>query len=465
MYKFKAKVSIYLLVSFFFIFRVFAQDTSKVCHLISIPNKIFHGLNKKVKSLEKNLQCKTEKYLFKLQKEEKELKNKLMEKDSALAERLFYDIDRQYTVLRNCKGADIPFNSVYSGHFDSLTTGIEYLSLHSLTNEKFNVSLTQLNDFQNQLNTSEQIRRYFLQRQQYLKEQLSQFGLSKEIIRFKKQVLYYQAQIFECRHLFEDATKFEEKLMQAVMNIPEFNNFFAENSQIGRLFRNQNSINVSNVSLVGLQSRYSSQQLMGTRAIVDPSQFAQTQLKNSNSKIGDIKQNFEPPLIIKKANNKEFKMNSQRAKTFGKRLEKGANIQFGRVNDFLPGSADLAVSIGYHLNDNGIIGLGTSFKLGLGNGIGDIYLRNQGYSLRSFIDWKLKESLYISGGYEKVYMPFATNLTIPIHNWQERGLIGLSKKYSISEKVKGNIQFLFDFLSNKYLPKKEPILFRIGYNF
>jgi hypothetical protein len=49
--------------------------------------------------------------------------------------------------------------------------------------------------------------------------------------------------------------------------------------------------------------------------------------------------------------------------------------------------------------------------------------------------------------------------------WQQSALLGLAKNYSVTKKVKGNIQFLYDFLYSKHIPNTQPLVFRIGYGF
>ncbi|MBL0357869.1 MAG: hypothetical protein IPP72_13720 [Chitinophagaceae bacterium] len=72
-----------------------------------------------------------------------------------------------------------------------------------------------------------------------------------------------------------------------------------------------------------------------------------------------------------------------------------------KATSYFPVTSDIAVSVGYKLNDKSVIGIGASFKLGFGRGWDNIKLSSQGLGLRSFIDWKLKGSFYISGGYEQ----------------------------------------------------------------
>jgi len=44
-------------------------------------------------------------------------------------------------------------------------------------------------------------------------------------------------------------------------------------------------------------------------------------------------------------------------------------------------------------------------------------------------------------------------------------LIGVTKQYRISSKLKGNVQLLWDFLSYQQVPRTQPLLFRVGYGF
>jgi hypothetical protein len=122
------------------------------------------------------------------------------------------------------------------------------------------------------------------------------------------------------------------------------------------------------------------------------------------------------------------------------------------------------------LNNKSLIGLGVSYKLGLGS-IDNIRFSNQGIGLRSFLDWKLKKQLFITSGFE---MNYITNLYKPFNNppsedggWQKAALLGLSKKINIKTKWFKNtkLQLLYDFLSRQHVPVSQQILFRVGYEF
>jgi hypothetical protein len=118
------------------------------------------------------------------------------------------------------------------------------------------------------------------------------------------------------------------------------------------------------------------------------------------------------------------------------------------------------------LNDKSSIGVGAAYKIGWGNNWNTIKITHQGVGLRSYVDWKIKGSFYISGGYEQNYKAMINSVDQlrDYSAWQSSGLIGLSKKYQISKKMKGELRVLWDFLSYQQVPKAQPIVFRVGYN-
>jgi hypothetical protein len=164
-----------------------------------------------------------------------------------------------------------------------------------------------------------------------------------------------------------------------------------------------------------------------------------------------------------------FKPNDQKTKSFLQRLEYGTNIQTQKATSFFPVTSDIGLSVGYKLNDKSIIGIGGSYKMGMGRGWNHVRFSNEGIGLRSFIDWRIKGSFWISGGYEQNYRTAFSDFDQlkDFSAWQQSGLIGLSKVVSLKTKFfkKTKLQLLWDFLSSQQIPKAQPIVFRIGYNF
>ncbi|MGZ8538312.1 MAG: hypothetical protein ACXWV9_08625, partial [Flavisolibacter sp.] len=161
-----------------------------------------------------------------------------------------------------------------------------------------------------------------------------------------------------------------------------------------------------------------------------------------------------------------FKPNHQKTKTFIQRIEYGVNFQSQKARYYFPVTSDIGLSLGYKLNDRSVIGIGASYKIGWGPGWNQIAITHQGLGIRTYLDWKIKSSFYISGGYEQNYRtPFHTITQLKNYqSWQRSGLIGLSKKYQVSKKLKGDMKILWDFLSYHQLPGSQPFVFRIGYS-
>jgi hypothetical protein len=185
------------------------------------------------------------------------------------------------------------------------------------------------------------------------------------------------------------------------------------------------------------------------------------QLKDKMQKLGAGSSDAEMP--------EGFTPNSQKTKSFWQRLQYGTNIQSQRASGVFPVTSDIGLSAGYKLNDKSIIGVGTSYKLGWGRSIQNMRITHQGVGLRGFLDWKIKKSIWISGGYEMNYRSQISDFTQlqDYSQWQRSGLIGLSKTIPIKTKFFKNskVLLLWDFLSYEQRPRTQPIIFRVGYNF
>lgn len=96
-------------------------------------------------------------------------------------------------------------------------------------------------------------------------------------------------------------------------------------------------------------------------------------------------------------------------------------------------------------------------------------LSHEGIGFRSFIDWKVKGSFFITGGYEKNFRSaFDRIAQLEEHAaWQSSGLVGLTKVVRIKSKYfkKTKVQLLYDLLYQQQIPTTQPLIFRIGYNF
>jgi hypothetical protein len=464
--------------------RLPAQDSLKVVHAEgkSISVASVHTAEQKIHSLETRLSRNTEKYLRRLQKTENRIYRKLARKNSLAARNYLAESRVKYekALQQLTSKPEAAANTLkeYIPGLDSLNTAFRFLEksvpgINPDALKKIGDVSGQLSTLQSSFQSAVNIEQFIRQRQELLREQLNKLGMVESLQKFSKEAYYYRQQLNEYKEMLKDPDKIATKAMAIARNSAGFRDFFAKNSQLAQLFPMPGTNSGSGVSLQGLQTRASvQQQLSGTLGVggggmVDPQQFmqqqvqqAQTQLnalKDKINKMGGGSSELEMP---------DFKPNSQRTQTFLERIEYGLNIQSQRPNGLLPVTSDLALTAGYKLNDKSVIGIGASYKMGWGRNISNINITSQGMSLRSFMDMKIKGSIWISGGFEYNYQQEFARLDqlYDIDAWQRSGLIGISKKYKIGKK-KGNMQLLWDFLSYSQVPRTTPLKFRIGYVF
>jgi hypothetical protein len=410
------------------------------------------------------------------------MRRKLSRIDSSKAKQVFGDAESKYTELE--QKLDNPSSlTQYIPYLDTLKTSLKFLENNKALlgkakdiDKSFSGASGNLKGLESSLSKAEDIKAFIKQRRGYLKEQLGNLPFTKELKKLNKQAYYYSAQLQEYKTLLKDQKKLERKALELLAKSKQFQSFMRKNSQLASLFRLPDVDNpASAASLAGLQTRASVNQLIQDRVgnsadaqamFRQNVQGAQSQLaslkekisKYSSGNIGNTSSDIEQP---------NFKPNEQKTKSFLNRLEYGGNVQSQRARQLFPVTSDIALSLGYKLNDKSVIGVGASYKLGLGKGWNDIKLSNEGVGIRSFIDWKIKGSIYLSGGYEQNYRTafYSLSQLSGMSGWQSSGLIGLSKKYSISKKLKGNVQLLWDFLSYQQRPQTQAVLFRVGYSF
>lgn len=165
------------------------------------------------------------------------------------------------------------------------------------------------------------------------------------------------------------------------------------------------------------------------------------------------------------ADEPDFKPMPMKGKTFLHRLELGGNIQFQKRSQYFPSTTELALQAAYKLNGKSCVGLGASYAFGMGTGWNHIAFSHHSIGLRSFPDWKLKDNFYIYGGAEGKYISAIRNANDlkAWNQWKPSMLLGVSKKYKISPKLKGNIQLLYDFMAKQQMPISSPIILWLGY--
>jgi uncharacterized membrane-anchored protein YhcB (DUF1043 family) len=419
-----------------------------------------------------------------LRREEK-LKKKLSHLDPNAARELFNGSAEKYAVLAKKVRTDTgigktSFSGEYQPYVDSLQGMLGFLKTKIPGDPKQMTVIgaeRQLQTLQAKMQDAEEIKDYLRQRRQQIGDYIYQNkgvagALGKQYQGMNQDLYYYSQQVRQYKETLNDPDKIEQQALAMLNKLPAFQTFMKNNSQLAGLFSLPSNCG-SPEGLAGLQTRDQVSALIngqvaaggaaGQAALQANLQSAHSQLdgyKDKLSQLGRGSGDIDMP---------DFRPNKQKTKTFWNRLEYGANFQTVRNNYYFPTTSDLGASVGYKINNSSTVGLGASYKLGWGNGLQHISFSSQGVGLRSFLDVKIKGSFFASGGLEYNYAtPFRSMQQL--HKWDDwtrSGLVGISKIVSVKSRVfkKTKVQLLWDFLSYQQIPKTQPILFRLGYNF
>jgi hypothetical protein len=460
-----------------------SQDTLSATHKIeNLPKRFLSTVDSKTAALENKLTQQTEKYLKRLSRQENKLKRKMSRIDSTAAKRIFASSTQKYQELTEkiktkTNKATSLFGSGgdYLPNVDSLTTSLNFLSQG---NGQAKDVLNNVKALDGKMQQAENIKAYLRERKQQLHDQLSQYGMGKDLAKYNKEAYYYAAQVKEYKTMWEDPEKVQKKALELLNKLPVFQKFVQQNSQLAGLFASPGSFPTTttggSIPIVNgiapralVQQQLQSSMPTANGNNMNPTQLMQQQIGNARSEISKLMDKANTAGGMGDKDVPDFKPNSQRTKSFLKRLEYGTNFQFGQSTTFLPASSDIGLQLGYKLSDKSSAGIGAAYKLGLGNGWKDIRLSSESVGLRSYLKTKLKGSFFVQCGAEWNYMTKFSKIEElkDYSSWQTSALLGLVKSYKIGKKVNGNVQLMYDFLHNQHVPATQPVLFRIGYNF
>ncbi len=448
-----------------------------------IPNtsKYISQVNSKIDKYQHRITNKTEKTLTKLAKWENKIKNLLEKASPETAQRLFGEGKTTFTtlLLQYKKGEQLVNTQrvKYDEYRDKLTTSLKYLeeqrdSIDKKLIQPISKTNKKLDELEEETQKQEAVEAFIKERKkQLIDEALKHIGNSKYLTKISKESYYYVETIKNYKEIFSDKKKAEETALTLLNKIPAFKRFVEDNSMLAQLFGSPNATpNLQN--LQGLQTRASVNNII-QNAIAAGGPNAQEQIKQNiqqaQAELSKLKDK-----VLKAGGNSsndeiaDFKVNPERSKTFKQRLEFNTNVQFGRNNSLLPATTDLGLSVGYKFSESKIMGIGLSYKVGLGT-IQKIKFSHQGISLRSFADFKLKKQFFITGGYEMNHNAAFSNIQElkEFNAWQSSGLIGISKKINLKTKYsKGTkLQLLYDMLARQHTPVSQQWIFRVGYQF
>ncbi len=474
------KLSFLLLVCLLASVSLFAQIDSSVSLASAIPQKYLKQVDTKIEKYSSRITSKTEKTLTKLSRWENHIRSLVQKVNPEAAQKLFANQDLTFTgLLQTLKAGEMiaaNAQSQYNEYRDQLTTGLKYLQsgqglIDSTIIKPAQALSSKLDSLNKDISQSEAIELFIKQRKrQLLDESVKYIGKSKYFQKINKEAYYYAETLKNYKEIFSDEKKAEATAKNILSRIPAFKKFMDKSSMLASIF-NLPADYGSAQSLVGLQTRSSVNAMIqdrlaaggpNARAAVSQNlrqaQSQLTQLKDKYLKAGKGTTTDEIP---------DFKPNMQKTKTLMQRLEFGNNLQFSKANKAGLSVVDIALSVGYKINDKSVLGIGTSYKIGYGT-IQHINLTHQGIGFRSFMDWKLKRNFFATGGFEANYSKYfqAFSNLHDIQKWQQAGLMGITKKAKIKTKYfkETKFQLLYDMLARSHTPVSQPVVFRLGYN-
>lgn len=461
---------------------VTAQDAVDISS-VEISPKLFKDISDKAGNLEYKLQRRAAKALLKFQRNQNKLKRKLYKIDSLSANTIFNTAEQRFRKLQDEMKSPKKFTQ-YIPFLDTLKTSLKFIEqnrgmiVHAKgASSQLNESLAKINGLENQLQKAEDIRQFLKQQRRLLKEELERFGFAKQLKKLNKDVYYYGEQVKEYKTIISDKKRRERKAIELLSKTRPFQDFMKKNSMLSTLFRMPVEDQADPAylqSLAGLQTRVQVNQLIqqqiaaggpnALQQVQNNIQQAQSELQQLKDKIkskgGSDSHDEDAP---------DFRPNDQKVKSFLKRLEVGSNMQTQKSNWFFPVTSDIGLSLGYKLSDKSIIGVGASYKIGWGKSFRQIRMTHEGAGLRSFVDYNIRKTFWLSGGIEMNYRADINSIEQLKHlnAWQQSGLVGFSKKLSVDTKFfkSTKMQLLWDFLSYRQMPRSQPIVFRIGYAF
>ena len=360
-------------------------------------------------------------------------------------------------------------NGSYFSYLDTVKTALRFIrqKQRSSSDEKDLDKVAAMTDqIEGRFSQAQEVSDYLSDRMEALNKLTNRFGKIAGLSRMQKQVYYYKQQVQEYKSVLSDQTKLERKVLETLNRLPAFQQFMKQFGILGSLF--DVSTNPGQQNIAGLQSVNTVEQLIrkqvelmgpsGQAAATAGLQSAQDQLIGLKDKL--LKTGSPTGELP------NFKPNTQRTKSFLKRLQAGANMQSVKANYFFPTTTDIGLSLGYKLSDRSVLGIGVSYKVGLGKDFRHVQITHQGIGLRSFIDFKIKGNFYLSGGAEYNYRSQFKNFEVlkSFSVWQKSALLGVSKQFKTAKNLKEDVKLLYDILHNEQIPRTQAFVLRLGFS-
>lgn len=442
-----------------------AQDT-----IVKLPDRYIKQVGAKAERTSKLIDCKTRKAFLTYQKQEHRLMEQINKLNPEVAQNLFAGPMQRIDVLKEKLAAKrrnlVP--TVFNGYLDTLQGSLKFLARDGIQSNSSLTRATQsVTALQDRLALADELNEVMQQRRRELAEQLAQYvDLAGALKEFKKSTYYYNKRLQEYKVMLADSKMAERKALELLQQSSVFQKFMTQHSIFAQLFGSM-ATGTDLTVLESLQTRGRVERLLniylGTS--VEGRQLISARMDVACSRFDEYKKKFND--LGTAADIPDFKPNEMKVKRFLKRLEPGGNIQFQRSSYYFPVTADIAAQLGYRFHKSGTAGIGFTYKLGTGRSWDHIVLSHQGIGFRTYLDWKLKGLLFISGGYEGSHLSAFKNIAALKNwdGWRFSGLIGLTRKVKVRGNKKVTTSILYDFLSPKHALWGDKIKTRIGYSF
>jgi hypothetical protein len=454
------------------------EDSARITQAAPVPSRLAGQSLKKWSACKAALIRRSEKQLNNIRKTDLDIYRKLYAFDSTAAKNLYPEnLEKQYEdkiagIRSKAAATGTAVRGEYQPYLDSLR-GILLFADKYAANNKLKASLKGLSELQGKLQDADQVKEFVQQRKAMIKEYLSKYtslpsGLKDSYDRLNRDLYYYSAQLREYRESLNEPDKLLKKTLGIMNKMPAFKSFMEKHSMLSELFGGaaEESVLRGSANLVTreqIQSRIQTQLTGGgagaAGALSQQLRTARQQIDALQSKVltngkdggtADLPEGYIP--------------NQLKKKTLWQRIEYNWNLQNLPATNVLPVISALGLSAGYKFSENAIGGIGVAYQLGLGKGISELKLSNQGVGLRTYFDLKLKNSFWLSAGAEENYMHQFSKIEEINHLpfWQKSALIGVMKKTKIGKQT-NSIQLLFDLLASQQVPRAQLLKIRLAH--
>jgi hypothetical protein len=468
-----------------------AQEKDSSVHPIVFPVEFLDNAIAKTSHLDQGLTKKTEKYLRAMSKAEKKLAQRLAKTDSTAARAFFAGAQENYSrLIQKLKVMDTK-SSTLSGEYlpyaDSLKTMLSFFNqsgnfptIGRATKEKVATAVKGFNQLQSRFEMTSRISEFVKERKCQLGSALSKYGKAvqakKYLDQYYKQARYFSDQITVYKQMLNDPDKLQKRALLVLNKIPVFQQFMKSNSVLSsfmNLGTENASISGGTDGILGLIPRdqvASAFQLGSGTMGANVNGLIQQQVQGGQSQLQQLRDRLRSGEISNgEMDLPNFKGADQSTKSFWKRLEYGSSMQTVHGSYYYPNSTAFGLTLAYKVDSKNSIGIGVDYKAGWGKDIKHVNVTSEGVGFRGFLDIQLKTSFFATGGFEYNYQEPFTSLGIvrDIDNWQQSGLIGISKTVSLKSNLfkKSKLQLLWDFLSYRQVPRTQALKFRVGYSF